>query len=265
VDATRDGDDEIEGDLHKDDAENQSEVHDDSTKAGDTEEGIQEFHIDKSILCARSPFFQAAFNGPWRESITNSVTLPEQSPNSFAAYVSWLYKEVVTVELCAENDEEDSLNLLNLYALAEVIQDRDFADVIVDAMFRMKELLDDQWYEYTTARQIYSFTPPGSLLRALHVDMMLFGGHAATVNIRHKDLPQDFVHDMSERLSSKYLDTVPSDTGYTLPSLKLPLKACRYHYHRRTRGQCYKNNGLSPLIVVVKEAPRAQMAQVTTS
>jgi len=262
-DKPQDDDDEIESNVHEDDVDNQSEIQDDSTDASDTEEGIQEFHVDKGILCVRSRFFEAAFNGPWGESITNSVSLPKQSPNSFATYVTWLYREVVTVEVSPHEQGGASPDLLRLYALAEAVQDRNFADAIVDAMFRMKELLGN-WYQCTAARRIYSFTPPGSLLRALHVDMMLYGGKAHDINIRHRDLPQEFIHDMFERLSSRYLGTATADTGHKAPTLKLPLTACFYHYHRP--GACYKDKGLSRFVVVaVKKAPGPDRAQVTTS
>jgi len=232
-----------------------SESHPDNDEDDDNEEGVQEFEVDKTLLCSRSPFFQAAFNGPWQESMTNSVSLPEQSPASFAIYIRWIYRELITVEVTQEQDVDESPELLPLYALAEAIQDQDFADAVVDASIRSYKL-HLTWYLCSYSCNIYRVTPTGSPMRSLHVDMLLFGGH--DVDIRDEKLPRDFVHDMFERLSSTYLSDTNMRAGFKSKStFTFHLDACRYHHHTRTGKSCYKTRSLQRFVVVEKPSKKS--------
>ncbi|EXJ87748.1 hypothetical protein A1O1_04674 [Capronia coronata CBS 617.96] len=50
-----------------------------------------EFAVHKNMLCAASKFFERAVQGPFMESKTQQVRLPEERPEVFAFLVDWLY------------------------------------------------------------------------------------------------------------------------------------------------------------------------------
>ncbi|RUP47894.1 hypothetical protein BC936DRAFT_145206 [Jimgerdemannia flammicorona] len=51
----------------------------------------QSFHAHKSILCTRSSFFSRLCDTPMRETLTNTVRLPEDDPRTFATLLRYFY------------------------------------------------------------------------------------------------------------------------------------------------------------------------------
>jgi len=203
----------------------------------DAEEPIQEFTVDKSILCARSPFFNAAFNGPWLESATKTVSLPEHRPSCFATYVSWLYKEEFTIGLAV--GKEDSPSLLELYFFAEAVQDLDFADIVSDALWRAR-YVTDQWYGANATRYIYDNTAPSSPLRRMHVELMLFEKEHHG-EITDGNPPKAFLIDAVKRVTSTRLCKREYIDGRNM--------GCDYHYHMRNPDQECRNKKDLPKLV----------------
>jgi len=215
----------------------------------DAEEPIQEFKVDKSILCARSPFFNAAFNWPWLESTSKTVSLPDHRPSCFAIYVSWLYKEDFNIGVAP--GKEDSSSLLELYFFAEAVQDLDFADVVSDALWKA-QISTGQWYGANATRYIYDNTAPSSPLRRMHVDFMLFqkGLHR---EITRGDPPKAFLVDAVKRVASTHLCEKEYRFIYPNQSGEFELDTgCVYHHHMRVLNQeCCNEKGLPPLGVEI--------------
>ncbi|KAL4959527.1 BTB/POZ domain-containing protein [Aspergillus stella-maris] len=49
------------------------------------------FNVHRSILCTQSTFFEAAMNGNFKESTTQTVNLPKEDPNILKLVLSFLY------------------------------------------------------------------------------------------------------------------------------------------------------------------------------
>ena len=50
-------------------------------------------HVHKDVICASSAFFTSALHGPWIESTSSTIKLPEINEDAFTLYVDWLYGE----------------------------------------------------------------------------------------------------------------------------------------------------------------------------
>ena len=50
-----------------------------------------EFHVHKAILCHHSSFFNAALRNDWLESEQQLTKLPEDEPEVFETFLSWVY------------------------------------------------------------------------------------------------------------------------------------------------------------------------------
>ncbi|KAF8852848.1 hypothetical protein BDZ45DRAFT_749143 [Acephala macrosclerotiorum] len=59
---------------------------------------VESFTVLKSFICHHSPFFKAAFNGPYLEGQSQSITLEDLDANVFALFVEWLYTQNVPAE-----------------------------------------------------------------------------------------------------------------------------------------------------------------------
>ncbi|CAG8972088.1 hypothetical protein HYALB_00004954 [Hymenoscyphus albidus] len=57
--------------------------------------GIQKetFVVHKNFICFYSPFFDAAFNGAFKEGETQVLDLDDASPAAFSLFVNWLYTQ----------------------------------------------------------------------------------------------------------------------------------------------------------------------------
>ncbi|KAI9753008.1 MAG: hypothetical protein M1815_000160 [Lichina confinis] len=76
--------------------------------------GKEEAHLrlHKKLLCARSPFFRAAFTGQLKEAQSSTIKLPEDSVEAFNVVVAWMYSDVVPAGAT-------KLVLCNAYRLGE--------------------------------------------------------------------------------------------------------------------------------------------------
>lgn len=58
-------------------------------------EAARDFRIHKKLLCSKVPYFDKMFNGGFKEAVQNSVTLPEDNPESFDILQCWVYTGVL--------------------------------------------------------------------------------------------------------------------------------------------------------------------------
>ncbi|KAF2210483.1 hypothetical protein CERZMDRAFT_99542 [Cercospora zeae-maydis SCOH1-5] len=55
------------------------------------------FHVPRELICTRSDYFRAAFNGRFIESTTLTITLEETSIWTFKTFIGWLYTSRLTL------------------------------------------------------------------------------------------------------------------------------------------------------------------------
>ncbi|KAF2234762.1 hypothetical protein EV356DRAFT_426491, partial [Viridothelium virens] len=78
-----------------------------------------EFFLHKDLLTSCSPFFAAALSGPFVESHTQTVTLPEEPLSSFEYFAQWLYTRSLAHDTTNARGQPTYFVLLDLYALAD--------------------------------------------------------------------------------------------------------------------------------------------------
>ncbi|KAI9640744.1 hypothetical protein NHQ30_011053 [Ciborinia camelliae] len=54
---------------------------------------LKDFGVHKDIICHYSPYFKAAFNSGFQETITGVLKLPETEPEVFELFYHWLYNQ----------------------------------------------------------------------------------------------------------------------------------------------------------------------------
>lgn len=72
-----------------------------------------EFHAHEDTLC-KLPFFQAALQGSFRESLEKCIDMPEDTPETVSALIEYLYTSNYTYTYDSSTAEEHSRPVANL-------------------------------------------------------------------------------------------------------------------------------------------------------
>lgn len=88
----------------------------------------KKFSVHQKLLSA-SPYFEEAFNGPFLEAKTMTLTLKEDAPEIFSAFIEWLY---VHDSNTAKDFDID--NLISLYIFSDKIQNVALKDYAMDIL-----------------------------------------------------------------------------------------------------------------------------------
>jgi len=206
-------------------------------------DNCRDFQVDKNILCARTPFFQSAFNGQWKEGVSGILPLPDVEVQSFETYVKFIYKEGNWFDYDASKYTTRRRMLVKFfirtYGFAEQIQDLEFADAILDALRVVGHAEISLVYELTSAQ---------SPLRRLLVDDWVDKGSPGPLICMNYEI--QIYKDIAVRCLE-----VRSN-----PNLKrqfaLSKNQCAYHYHTRSAASCYKSRGFVPIAVVEKQVQK---------
>ncbi|KAI5360828.1 Putative BTB/POZ domain-containing protein [Septoria linicola] len=132
---------------------------------------IDVFQVHEDLL-HKSDFFRVALNGRWKEGQERKIELPEDDPDVAAAYIEWLYSNVVqlNIEGHAPEPGDEQYRLAKLYVFAEKIQDRSFPNAVMAAWIAMIDTPDpdDGQHMYPSdecVETIYRGTTSGSPAR----------------------------------------------------------------------------------------------------
>ncbi|KAF2752210.1 hypothetical protein M011DRAFT_18563 [Sporormia fimetaria CBS 119925] len=127
----------------------------------------QEFVVHESFV-SRAEFFRRALNGSWIESRDRVDSLPEDDPETFALYMTFLYTgklprdDTVTP---VDSDEwqtrcdYDYLDMAFIYGMAEKLQDINTKNAVVRCIFETVDKRDKQGSRCL---------PPGSAIRVFY-------------------------------------------------------------------------------------------------
>ncbi|OBT71471.1 hypothetical protein VF21_09737 [Pseudogymnoascus sp. 05NY08] len=104
----------------------------------------QRFGMHKELLCATSPFFKAALEGKFEESVRGEVVLEDTSVEAFGLFNEWLYTSKITEDQCQErgltvlelhfNDKPSYRQLLDVWILADYLLVHQLQNYIADKM-----------------------------------------------------------------------------------------------------------------------------------
>lgn len=121
-----------------------------------------EFRVHEFIIKENSDFFRAALDKKWKEGQSLTVKLPEDSPETFSAYVEWLYS--------TKDNEAEFVSLAEMYVLGEKIQSSTFCDAVIEEMLRACNA-SGVIPSINAVNALYSGTPPFSPARRFMADV----------------------------------------------------------------------------------------------
>lgn len=131
-----------------------------------SEEAKKVWHLPEKLLKSKSTFFTAALEDGWAEGISKIITLPEENPDVFQWFVSWLYAGYDPI---AQVEGRDFLVIL--WALGDRLGCRLMQD---DAMCDLVEHHREFHIAEDTLRGIYEMSTPQSKIRQFAIDQCLF-------------------------------------------------------------------------------------------
>lgn len=206
----------------------------------------QDFVIHKDLVTSNSQLFASALSRNWKEGRSGVVSLPEDDPDAFEIYVSWLYKRSpFTSEALLAPSSEQSTSLsplkqverfISAYLLGDKLLDDDFCDMIIDALLEYSAARNA--WPTKQAERIFLISPPESPQRNLLPDIVVHRGNAAWFNASSKNI----LGYSSEALIAITRGLLLSRGKNTLAREAWPwvVDPCVYHRHKKTQKQCYK-------------------------
>ncbi|KAL4912324.1 hypothetical protein BDW62DRAFT_206585 [Aspergillus aurantiobrunneus] len=127
------------------------------------------FDVHIELLCDRSPYFDNMLGNRYAESSSAELILPNETPETFADFVSWAYSgRISDVETAI--DSSRVLHLFQLWTLAEKFHVPELQDI---ALQTCKEYLDansNSLVPCDAVRHAYVHSAPGAAIRRLAVD-----------------------------------------------------------------------------------------------
>lgn len=127
-----------------------------------------EFHIHQNLLCGASTFFDAAFTSKFKEGSEKKMTLPEDDPEVFEAFVQWLYHQYYEIPASDLRHEQARYlsQTMQLFILADKHGVAKLKNGIIDALVRNAQFKRTP-PSNLAVHHIYEFTPPSSGIRGL--------------------------------------------------------------------------------------------------
>lgn len=190
----------------------------------------KKYRLHKNLLCHHSTFFDATFNGEFKEWKDGELRLPEDEVRAFDTFVNWLYRGSLPPH-GPHRSPDSALDDLSLYAMAEKWFIPTLQDAVCD-QFRTRYIGDVCPLPYFFDH-LYSETSPSCKLRQYFVKKFVMYASSAQKEPARvtKALEQnaDFALDVAkETFSSLNLGGFGSQQIFKNPE-NLPL--CDFHAH----------------------------------
>ncbi|PSN62834.1 hypothetical protein BS50DRAFT_130571 [Corynespora cassiicola Philippines] len=130
------------------------------------------FLLHTSLLTSQSPYFRAALSGPFYESTTQSISLPDISLDTFELAVGWLYTGDVT-PVPFKDGKPAYYSLLHLYIFADRFCFEALRNRVVDLISDLADSTNSVLTPSDT-RILYDVLPATAPLRKLVLDLFAF-------------------------------------------------------------------------------------------
>lgn len=203
---------------------------------------IQRFGIHKSLLCHRSAFFEAAFNGSFKEGEEGVVVLEDEDPETFQRFNEWLYTGI----LLDEQEKKDISYgiLVDLHIFAEKRIMPGLQNDTIDALIRLGDAADSSM-DSPDVNRIWHYTDESSKIRRFVIDQFVYTTDLVScfnwVKNGEKAYDADFVRQVAIGLSA----TRWNSEGKRRPDSETYFKfkpwehrCCRYHTHEEGESLC---------------------------
>jgi hypothetical protein len=195
----------------------------------------KDFKINKSMLSESSEFFKSALAPEWLEGKSRIVRLPDDDPESFKAYVAWLYTRRVYLGT-VEEEKVSYTYAFKVYVLGDKLLDTSFKDAVADAVVTM----------FTTVRKdghvrppfavevcyLYENTVVGSPLRRAVVHR--WARISNWKEVVTDEFPSPFLLDLCKEIAAKVTEKPEEAT-------LVAATRCAFHEHTAGVENCYRN------------------------
>lgn len=184
------------------------------------------FGFHKGLICSRSPFFEAAFNGSFQETATQSIHLKDDNPHHFDIVHKWFYTDLVTVAFDGKDRMPSGYECLHVYVLADKLDIPRLCDAAI------KHISDSFVYHKTVPIQwvlsIYERTGPNHRLRKWLIAVILqnYQNNIDEVTVRNPEALSNCPELLVDLLSAMKAKCVSS------PYKTQPFSLCTFHRHK---------------------------------
>lgn len=208
-------------------------------------EDAETFIISKDRAICHSKLFQRALNpkGTWKEVKENTVRLPEQAPENFQVFVtfvnagcialdhSWVTKKMATKSKVTGDDKE-WCQIAQLWIMGEYLESTSFQDALVDKTVSILQTTGK--VPKTMFREIFTGSISRCGMRKLLADVAVYSWFAADLEEQKSDEAYvEFFKDVAVALKKRI-----TDTSLSAPYDKKDV-GCYYHDHGKNKP-CYK-------------------------
>lgn len=201
----------------------------------------KKFHLHRDLLCERSEFFKASFEGHFKEAEAQELTLPEDSIESFERLVGWLYgAPLMSMPLVPSQDEFSAY--VDLFILAKKLCLEHLQNETMDQILRYYRLELPEVTPHTT-HLICENTSAGDPLRRLSIQCAAWKAVFNAVQNEDTQFESGSVYllegggeiavDFASWLANFY--AISKGKGKKLDSIDPRIKSnCSYHVHNST-------------------------------
>ncbi|KAH4269210.1 hypothetical protein HBI04_060910 [Parastagonospora nodorum] len=195
--------------------------------------GNERFQMHRGLLCFHSRYFKALLDGPFKEGGSNVHTLTTVSRNIFSMFYNWAYTGLVMNTSNVADADLSCSEIIYIYAFADFHMVPQLKDRAVELYF----LKDTKTWAVNlcNTHELYEKTSESSLLRTLHVDLLIEAYNFNDWRTNSKDMPNEFIADLFESCRERKI--VPGslsalEKGTTSYLKKKRTSFCeKYHEH----------------------------------
>ncbi|KAL9023648.1 MAG: hypothetical protein Q9180_008157 [Flavoplaca navasiana] len=136
--------------------------------------GLEEtpFRIHEGLLCSKSEYFRAAFEGSFKESTEKSVHLRDDDPKVFQFYATWIYTQKLVIN--STNGQLKVDICCRLYVLADKLGSEDVQNKAINLIHKSCTAYPSQGIGIDTINYVFDHSLPKSLLWAILVDIAAY-------------------------------------------------------------------------------------------
>lgn len=196
----------------------------------------KDFHVHEDALRRHSEFFRAALIGDWNEAREGIVRLPEEDPEVFDTFVTFVYSGRVNVpqdtDCSTDKVDSDELGALaDCWLLADRMISQSFKDAVADAL--TKRIVRTGMVPLDMPEIIYAHTSIPCGIKRLLVDVAVLGWNEG--DFRDQSHNTDLVAFLAETtIRALNMTTAEKNGDYSWADM-----GCKYHDHGDGMP-CYK-------------------------
>ncbi|EME42980.1 hypothetical protein DOTSEDRAFT_24976 [Dothistroma septosporum NZE10] len=195
----------------------------------------QRFTIHPSILSNNSKFFEAAVSIRWRSRTGDPISLAEEDPTTFQAYVSYVYSGQISDHATtadssspesseAEHARRRFMLLGDLFVLGDHIEDKGLRNSVIDVLLDTSGKTGSA-YTRTLIERAFEETQENSALCRYVVDSALAYMSQEWLETNYDFLPALFLKRVMLGWANSTVDKGPKH------KLPLDMPTCTYHEH----------------------------------